>query len=150
MSELVIADSSCLIGLSRIGRLEILSALFQTIVIPEAVHWEVVVRGKGKPGAEEVEKAGWIEKRTAKNQLAVKTLRLNLGAGESESIILAKECNAAFVILDDLKARQTAEALELTVIGTAAVLQKAEEKNIIENFQKVVHELQKVGFWFSW
>jgi predicted nucleic acid-binding protein len=148
MSDIVVADSSCLIGLSRIEQLEILRNLFQTIVIPEAVHYEVVVCGKGKPGAAEVEKADWIQKQKATNQLAVETLRLNLGAGESESIILAKETEAKFVILDDLKARQAAEELGVSVIGTAAILQKAEEKKIIESFQDILQELQKVGFYY--
>jgi predicted nucleic acid-binding protein len=148
MSEAIIADSSCLIGLSKIDELDVLRKLFTKIIIPEAVYYEVVILGKGKAGAEEVRKAGWIEKWKVKNNLAVKTLRLNLGAGESEAIVLAEECKAKFIILDDLNARQTAEELELSVIGTMAVLQKAEEKRIVENLQTVLQKLRSVGFHF--
>jgi predicted nucleic acid-binding protein len=148
MSESVVADSSCLIGLSKIGKLHVLHTLFKKIVIPQAVYYEVVIRGKGKSGAEEVRNAEWIEKREIKNALAARTLRLSLGPGESEAIILADECSAKFIILDDLNARRTAEALELSVIGTVAVLQKAEEKGIIRNLETVLQQLQNAGFRF--
>ncbi|MDO8721687.1 MAG: DUF3368 domain-containing protein [Syntrophales bacterium] len=50
--------------------------------------------------------------------------------------------------MDDFKARQTAEELSLDVIGTVAVLQKAEEKGIIDNLQSVLQDLRNVGFYF--
>jgi len=50
MSKVVIADSSCLIGLSKIGKLQILHDLFGTVLIPEKVYQEVVVSGRGRPG----------------------------------------------------------------------------------------------------
>lgn len=61
---------------------------------------------------------------------------------------LAFECNADFIILDDLKARQMAEELALKVIGTVAVLKKAEEKGIIENLADVLEDLRNEGFYF--
>lgn len=106
MSDIIIADASCLIGLSKIGKLDVLQKLFGQVVIPEAVYYEVVVRGKGKAGAQEVATANWIEKRNVKNALAVEELRQNLGMGESEAIVLAEECHAQFVILDDAHARR--------------------------------------------
>lgn len=148
MSKFVVADSSCLISLSRIGKLDVLHKLFGGIIIPEAVYYEVVVRGEGRIGAEEVKNAKWIRKQKVKNALAVRAFKVNLGAGESEAIALASESKADFLILDDFKARQTAEELSLEVIGTVAVLHKAEEKGIIDNLQSVLQDLRKVGFYF--
>ncbi|RKZ38268.1 MAG: hypothetical protein DRQ49_14785, partial [Gammaproteobacteria bacterium] len=48
----------------------------------------------------------------------------------------------------DWKARQTAEELELPVIGTIAILQKAVEKGIIENLPTVLENLRNAGFRF--
>jgi len=146
MSKIVIADSSCLIGLSKIGQLNILPQLFGKIIIPEAVYYEVVIRGSGKAGAEEVKNADWIENQKVKNELAVKAFRINLGFGESEVIALANECQADFIRLDLCQARQTAEELELPVIGTIAILQKAIEKGIIENLPTVLENLRNAGF----
>jgi len=148
VSKFVVADSSCLISLSRIGKLEVLHELFGEIIIPGAVYYEVVVRGEGRIGAEDVKKAEWIKKHKVQNALAVRAFKVNLGAGESEAIALASESKADFLILDDFKARQTAEELSLEVIGTVAVLQKAEEKRIIDNLQSVLQDLRNVGFYF--
>ena len=148
MSKFVVADSSCLISLSRIGKLDVLRELFIKIIIPEAVYYEVVVRGEGRIGAEQVKKAKWIKKQKVQNALAVGAFKVNLGAGESEAIALAYESKADFLILDDFKARQTAEELSLEVIGTVAVLQKAGEKGIIDNVQSVLQDLRDAGFYF--
>jgi predicted nucleic acid-binding protein len=67
MCKVIVADSSCLIGLSKIGRLEILHDLFGAVLIPQKVYQEVVVSGKGRPGAEEVNNASWIETRAVQN-----------------------------------------------------------------------------------
>lgn len=150
MSKIVVADSSCLIGLSKIGKLNILHQLFGEIIIPEAVFSEVVIQGEGRPGAKEVKDTNWIKKIAVKNEIAVKALKLSLGAGESEAIVLASECNAEFIILDDWKARQIAEELSLPIIGTIAVLYKAQEKGIIDNFKNIINLLRNTGFRFSY
>ncbi len=68
--------------------------------------------------------------------------------GESEAIVLASEQSADFIILDDWQARQIALGLLLPVIGTAAVLAKAEEKGLISDLASVIEELRKSGFYF--
>ena len=80
--------------------------------------------------------------------MAVKAFRIHLGFGESEVIALANECQTDFIILDDWKARQTAEELKLPVIGTIAILQKAVENGIIENLPVVLENLRNAGFRF--
>lgn len=148
MSKTVVADSTCLIGLSRIGRLDLLRALFQSILIPPAVFAEVVTLGSGRPGAAEVSAADWIATCEPKDHLAVDSLKITLGAGESEAIVIAGEQKADFVILDDSLARQTALRLSLPVIGTVAVLAKAEAKGFISDLNSALQELRQVGFYF--
>jgi len=147
MSKIVITDSSCLIALGKIRQLEILAKLFGQILIPTAVFGEVVEKGRGRAGSQEVRQAHWIDCVTVQNVLAVTTLQLNhLGAGESEAIVLAIERSADFIILDDWKARQAALALSLPVIGTVAVLKKAVEKQLIGDWSAILEELKNVGF----
>lgn len=149
MSKIVIADSTCLIGLSKIGKLDVLRQLFGNIIIPSAVYHEIVVRGTGRLGAEEVENASWIETREVNNKLAVTAFKLfMLGAGEAEAIALASEDKVDFIILDDWKARQVALELSLPVIGTVAVLTKAMEKGFIVELPPILEELRKAGFRF--
>ena len=56
-----VSDSSTLIILSRIDRLEFLKVIFGQVFIPQAVYDDLVVKGKGKPGAKEVDTANWIK-----------------------------------------------------------------------------------------
>ena len=147
MSKVVISDSACLIALSKIGRLNILQALFSQIIIPEAVYQEVVADGKNRPGSAAVSQAEWIQRETAKDEIAVNALRINLGAGESEAIILAKEKKADFVIIDDRDARLTASEMGLPVIGTAGIIVKAAQKGLVENKKYIFDELRSIGFY---
>ena len=148
MSKVVIADSSCLIALSKIGRLNILQELFGEIIIPPSVYDEVFEKGAGQAGVKELADCHWIKVQTVENHLAVRALRAFLGPGESEAIILAVEKKADFIILDDKKARLQAQDLSLPVIGTVAVIKKAVEKKIIPDFSKILKELSDAGFWF--
>ena len=149
MSSIVVADSSCLIGLARIDRLAVLKDLFAEILVPDAVYREVVDRGAGRPGADAVRTALWIRRQQVKDQLAVRTLRINrLGLGECEAMVLALECAAAFLILDDAKARRAALALDLPVVGTVAVLHKAAEKGLLPDLDDALERLRQAGFRF--
>jgi predicted nucleic acid-binding protein len=64
----VVADSSPLVILTKLGCLDLLHRLFPRLYISRQVHHEVVVAGAGLPGASEVETADWIEVRTLQNQ----------------------------------------------------------------------------------
>ena len=68
---LVVSNSSVLINLAILGRLRLLEMKFSEIVVPKAVWQEVVVDGKGKPGAKEVGKSSWIKMKNIKDKLLV-------------------------------------------------------------------------------
>ena len=46
---IVVSNSSPLIALSRIGRLDILASFYKRILVPAEVHHEVIVDGRGLP-----------------------------------------------------------------------------------------------------
>jgi predicted nucleic acid-binding protein len=71
---------------------------------------------------------------------------LNIGKGESEVIALASETGIK-AIIDDVKARQVAERLELKVTGTIGVLLKAEKSGLINNAYEKITELKEKGFY---
>ena len=72
---IVLSDSGPLIALSKIKHLDILRKFFDKITIPQAVWTEVVEKGAGRPGSKEVQEAGWIEVRKAKNIVGIEALR---------------------------------------------------------------------------
>lgn len=74
----VVSNASPLIGLARIGELELLQQLYGELVIPEAVAREVVLEGAGLPAADQVRKAAWIKTQTISNSQLVRVLHENL------------------------------------------------------------------------
>lgn len=101
----VIADASVLIALGQVEQLALLEGLFGRVLVPPAVAREV---GDGIPGL-----PAWVEVRAPKGVPDEGILAANLGAGESEVLCLGLETRAAWVILDDLDARQLARTLGL-------------------------------------
>ena len=92
---IVVADSSPLIALCRIGRLELLRDLFGIFIIPNAVRAEVSVSHAEKEGAKKALSADWIERQAVRDIPLVRLLRHDFGAGECQAILLAREVEAA-------------------------------------------------------
>ena len=68
----VVSNSSILIGLSAIGRLELLYRRFpEGIIVPDAVWREVVEAGHGRAGAEQVAGAEWIYRQQIQNNTQI-------------------------------------------------------------------------------
>jgi len=55
--------------------------------------------------------------------------------GESESLILHKELNAYFLLIDDKKARTIAENFGVNCIGTLGILSFAKSQKIIKELR---------------
>ncbi len=121
----VVADSSPLVILTKLGCFDLLNRLFRRIDISAEVHHEVVVAGAGLPGAKEVANAKWVEVRNLQNQADLLAAQQNyaLGVGELSTILLGKELHANAVLLDDYKARKLATAEGLQVRGSVGLLE---------------------------
>jgi uncharacterized protein len=102
---IVVSNTSPIINLATIGRLDILRQLYGSIVIPESVYHEIAVTGSGEAGSWEVQALGWIETKKATNRLHVATLQIELDKGEAESIALALELRADLILLDERRGK---------------------------------------------
>ncbi len=118
----VVVNSTPLIALSITGRLSLLKALFDEVIVPASVYEEVVFQGRGRPGAEEVGEAAWIVVKEPKERPVLPPALLGLGQGEMDVILLAQEVNADWVLIDEKLGRKTAATLGLQVKGTLGVL----------------------------
>ena len=74
--EIIIADSSPLVGLARIGWLGLLPQLGRRIIVPRAVWTEVTGARTDAPGASEVAAQSWIEVMEADCQVVAPLLIL--------------------------------------------------------------------------
>ncbi len=146
----VISDSSPLIGLAAIQRLDILPRLFTTVVLPQAVFEEVAVQGKGKPGAEDVRRAEWITVMTCRDVQLVQQLGKDLDQGEAEAIVLAIETRADLLIIDDAQGRKKAQEMGVAIVGLMGVLLKAKQKKVIDKVKPIIDKLlESKEFWIS-
>ena len=126
---IIVADSSPLIGLARIGQLELLRRLARRVVVPPAV-WREVTEHAEAPGATVVANARWIEVE-APVATAVIPLTILVDRGEAEAMVLAGQHPGSLLLLDDAKARRVAEHMLLRRIGTVGLLRRAKQQGLI-------------------
>lgn len=131
MTEWVlVADSSPLIGLARIGQIEILRKLASRVLMPPAVRDEITLHRREAPGAAVIRQATWIEVE-APDHREVEPLAILVDRGEAEAIALAQRLPGATLLLDDARARRVAERLGVRRIGTAGLLRRAKKAGLI-------------------
>jgi predicted nucleic acid-binding protein len=149
---LTVADSSVLIHLAAIGRLDLLRSLFERLTLPPAVWREVVEEGSGRPGAREIEagrRDGWIEVRQPSNELLLRSLKRQLDHGEAEAICLAVEHGAGLILLDESEARRVAAEFELERTGAIGVLMRSKLERRITLLRPELDRLRTSGFWIE-
>jgi len=128
-----VVDSACLIGLERIGRLDLLPSLLDPIFVPPAVEREFGSR------------PAWVQVERAVDIGMVAALRLLVDPGESEAIVLAYE-KGLRIILDDRKAREVAQRLGVKVTGTVGLLLKAKQEGVIAAVRPLLDALDANQF----
>lgn len=145
MAGLIVSDSSPIISFARVKKLHIIQGVYENVVIPSEVYNEIVIRGKGKPGAEEVKKATWISLQKLKNKAEVERLKERFGRGESEAIVLAEELKATLLV-DEIAVIKEARSRELKITSTHLILEKAKKMGIIKSVREELDNLIKSGF----
>ena len=150
---LVISDSSTLIHLAAIGRLDLLKEFFQHVTIPPAVWREVVEQGEGRPGTMTVaqaRQAGWIRVAEPIDAALLRLLKRDLDDGEAEAIALTVEQEKALLLLDEADARETADLYGLPKTGTIGLLIRAKQEGCIELLRPELDKLlNQAGFWIA-
>ena len=143
-----ITNTSPLVYLDRIHRLDWLPQLFRELWIPRAVVDELNEgRSRGYQGPDLDAIAGMrvVESQTRPSEW----LSADLGPGELEAITLAMENPGRVVILDDGLARRTAQAPGLDVWGTLRVLLEAKSAGLTDRIEPLVDQLSRAGLWFT-
>ena len=150
---MIVSNSTVLIYLAKIGKLNLLKELFGEVLIPAEVFNEVVIRGKEHqhPNAFIVESAvegGWIHIKDI--DVFGELEDFGIDPGEAQAISLAKSLEVP-ILLDQTHARNAAKALGLKPRGTIFVLLAALRKKLLksENYQDSLEDLVKSGFRMS-
>lgn len=124
---IVIADTTPIITLMKLGRLDLLERLFGIVTVPNAVYEELVGNSKYPVETQIIVKCSFLKRCEVSDRQSIKILRevVGLDTGESEAIALAEETVADLLIIDERKGRRVAKQMELKITGTIGILLQA-------------------------
>ena len=146
MKGSLVSNTGPLIALALIDRLDILQIIFQKVIIPEAVHKEMLEGGDSSHGLHSYQNASQINVQS----LSTSTdplLQNILDIGEASVIQLAREVKADYVLIDERKARKIArDIFGLKVIGTVRILVEAKRKGILNNVGNALNKMRDSGY----
>ncbi len=157
----VVADAGPLIALAKIGGLRTLLDLYPQIITPAAVYEETVREGRRAraPDAALLQAkydAGGLRVEALQGPVPASTRRL--GRGERESIQLALQQRADWLLVDDLEARQSAvsrfasSGASTRVKGTLGVITSAYLEGVasLESAVRLLNAIRARGdIWIS-
>jgi hypothetical protein len=141
---IVVADTSPLLHLARIGRLDLVEAAVGPVVVPRTVWSELVTPGTRLEVIDALRAAAWI--RVVDDPAHQE---LGLDPGETAAILLAEGLGAEALLIDERRGRAVAMAHGLSVIGTLGVLAGAKRAGAVDRVAPLVEKLRADGFWLS-
>jgi len=140
---LVVADASPLVGLIKIGHVDVLAGLYGAVVIPPQVAAELAdPRRPAEVRAFMASAPPWLSVQ-APSRLEVIA---DLDPGELEAISLAKELGADLLLIDEAKGREAAIALHIPTARTAAVLFDAASAGVLPDLKSAFDKLRATNF----
>ncbi|MBC7969450.1 MAG: DUF3368 domain-containing protein [Verrucomicrobia bacterium] len=144
---IVVSDTSPISNLAAIGQLSLLQQLYSEVIIPTAVHQELLNSGSEDPAVLAVQTLDWIQVRSVTNAALLQPLQAILDPGEAEAIALAIELNANRVLMDERRGRQQAMQAGLKVTGLLGILLAAKQQGLLATIQPLLNALIANGFW---
>lgn len=130
---IVVSDTTPIISLIKIDKLDILKRMFGEVQIPKAVFDELTSNVLFQKEAKAVVACDYIKKMPVDNMKSVDLLRrsTNLDAGESEAIVLADSLDNSILLIDEAKGRKIAKNMGLNIMGTIGILLVAYEDGLL-------------------
>lgn len=144
---IVVSDTSPISNLLKIGRIDLLRHLYQTVVIPAAVSREIEFLEENRRLIAEIE---WIRVVELKNRELLTLLDGDLDSGEAEAIALSMELKADVLLIDEVDGRREAKNHGLEITGLVGVLLEAKKAGLIGKIRPEIENLAtKANFWMS-
>lgn len=143
----VVSNTTPIISLLKIGKLNILNDLYGEIFIPQEVFNEIEV-GQHKEFYTDLSTIEWIKIEKINNEMSLSYF-MDLDKGEAEAIVLATEKKADLIIIDESLGRFHAKHIGLKVTGTIGILLKAKQLGYINEIKPLLFELRTKSVWLS-
>jgi predicted nucleic acid-binding protein len=144
---LVVSDTSPVLNLAIVGRLDLLQQQFGKVWLPQAVIDELRIE-QDRPGStavREARQAGWLDSERVRDRVRAAILQRDLDQGEAEAIALALQKRADWLLLDERDGRRVAKSLGLKVTGVLGVLLKARLDGQLPSLREVMDQLRDLA-----
>ncbi len=149
---ILIKDSMVLIHLAKVSLLETSCDYFGKVIIPLGVQAEISFKEYPDTSLilSLIEKGKIETKEITRKELIRKANELNIYRGEAEAVALCWELQADALATDDNNVRKKKEILQITLIGTPALLLQLYKKKKITRLklETSIKTLKTIG-WFS-
>jgi predicted nucleic acid-binding protein len=145
VSRCFAVNSSPLILLGRISRLDLLPALADKVAVPQAVLQELAIKQGRDWLAETVVSHPGIEI-VADVPIPPEVRRWNLGAGESAVVAFCLANTGYRAVLDDLRGRRCSQALGVPLFGTLGIVVDARRQGLIPLARPLIAAICGVGY----
>jgi predicted nucleic acid-binding protein len=133
-NQIIVADTSCLILLTKINELGILKSVFDKIFITDKIAEEY-----------NQELPNWIEIVNIPFE-EYESIAKVIDEGEASAIAMSVKIPNSLLILDDIRARKYALSLDLNIIGTLGVIVKAQKEKKINSAIAIIEKIQQTNF----
>lgn len=142
--SLVVADTTPISCLVRIGRADLLAALFPELRIPSAVADELD-RGAAILGDWRSMLLPNVRIEVVEPSPLLNLLAEELDAGEAAALALAVSLHADLVLIDETRGRAVARRLGLAVLGTIGFVAMAKRRGLIPAALPVIAQVRAGG-----
>ena len=144
---IIVADTSPVNYLVLSGQIDLAHTLYGTLLIPPAVHRELLdARAPAAVREWLTTQPTWMEVRSPQD-----TSRFTeLGPGEREAISLALETKADILLIDETAGRKIAVENDVPVKGTLGLLEEADARRVADfDFPQALAKLRATTIFLS-
>lgn len=145
---LVVADTSPLLNLALVDRLDLLESQFDAITTPRQVWTELTEGDAGVDALRTLRQDDFLTVIDVEQSELFVEIFHELDRGETAAICYAIENDANLVLLDERDGRQVARRHNLSVTGVIGVLLRGANTGDIE-LKRELDALREAGFWIS-
>lgn len=146
--EVVVSDTSPLLNLALIGRLDLLKSQFSSIVVPEQVWREITEGEDDLDELQSLRDQGFLIRVKPGREDLYTEIAHELDVGEAAAITYAIESDADLTLLDERDGRRVARRHGLQITGVIGVLLRGEREGTVE-LKAELDALRSHGFWIA-
>jgi len=147
-NEVVVSDTSPLLNLALIDRLDLLRSQFEEVTIPTQVWSELTNGEAGVDALAELRDKGFLTVVDVERSDLFVEIRHRLDLGETAAICYAVAQDADLLLIDEQDGRRVARRHDLTVTGVIGILLRGANAGEVA-IQEELDALRGAGFWIS-